>query len=64
MLNMKVIEDYKRENNLSTTQFCKKCGISIATYRKIEKGETHLRLKPILKIITTIKCKCDDFLGI
>lgn len=48
-----VIESYIGENFLSYTAFCKRCGISIATFNKIRRGED-VRLNALIKISQTI----------
>lgn len=38
-INVTMIENYRKENNLTKTSFCKLCKISVSTYNKILKGE-------------------------
>ena len=48
--NIDLINNYIRSNNLSKTQFCKKCGISTYILKKIYSCNMHIGIKIWLKI--------------
>lgn len=60
-LNLKPIEEFIKINNLSKTQFCKKCGISVQALNNLS-GRTRVTI--LFKILEFTKIKCDDILKI
>ena len=48
--NIKLIEDYIKNNKLSKKEFCKLCGIGKPILRKILKNQQNLRLSALFKI--------------
>lgn len=48
-VNTKIIEDYRKENQLSVTKFCKLCQITPGTYKKIMSNES-FNIKALFKI--------------
>lgn len=56
------IEEYIRKNNLSTTAFCKKCGITQCSYKKIMSGSCKMQISTFMRIIYEIKVLPTDVL--
>lgn len=52
---LNVIDNYLKIHNLSKTQFCKLCGISMKTLKKIYADCGHIKLKTFLKILNVIQ---------
>lgn len=51
LINVKVFENYMKENNLNKTQFCKLCGIGLSTFNKlITNNYKHLSTMVLCKI--------------
>lgn len=61
-IRTEIIENYRKENNLTISAFCKKCGISHKTYYRIMQGHTNIRLPPIIKILNTMNILCSDII--
>lgn len=63
-LNIDLIRDFIKYNDLSVSEFCKMCKINKATYYKLIKGECDCRFDTALKIVDTLGVSLDLFLGI
>lgn len=59
-----LIENYRKENNLTVHRFCKKCDISEQTYYKFMNGQLNLRLSIILKILRTMNVRAGDIIEV
>ena len=60
-----LIDNYRKEHNLTVEQFCKECHISKNTYYKFIKSRlSELKAEALFKIAKTTKLRCDDLLGI
>lgn len=59
VINIDLILEYIKQNNLSKTQFCKKCKVSPVTFNKILKGDKDVQFKSILKIAIVMRCRLD-----
>ncbi|MBR2614855.1 MAG: helix-turn-helix transcriptional regulator [Clostridia bacterium] len=59
-LNTKPILNYLEKNNLSKTDFCKKCNISLQTLNNILTGK-NFKFKTLFKIARQIDCYIKDF---
>ena len=55
--NTKLIDDYINENNLTKTEFCKKCGISKYHLAQIYKYNYNINVLVMKRIITVINVK-------
>lgn len=54
--NVELINRFLGENNITKTKFCKGCGISYSTLRKLEKQDfMNLTLIPVFKIARFMK---------
>lgn len=49
VIKTKIFENYKKENSLSKTKFCKICGIGVDTFNRIVSRQ-NFRLKAILRL--------------
>ena len=65
MINIKkeLLEDFRKNHNMTLSQFCKFCDISTGTYRKLLSGKT-VRVKIISNICVATKITCFDLLGV
>ena len=64
-IKSELIDNYRKENNLTVAQFCKKCKISKNTYYNLMKSQVNdMRLETLRKIAEITKLRCDDILGI
>lgn len=54
LINTKIIESYRKENNLSIAKFCRTCGISTSTYKRIIANK-NFKLNALFKIAKIIK---------
>lgn len=61
-INVKIIEDYIKNNNLSKTKFCKMCGISLYNLNKILKNDLTVKIIPLLKVIKYIDISSCDLI--
>ena len=53
-INVKIIEFYLKENNLSISKFCRLCKISTDTYKRIMTNK-NFKLNAIYKIAKVLK---------
>ena len=49
-VNTEMIKSYMKDNNISKTQFCKTCKISIGTLNKILSGDMNFAINALWKI--------------
>lgn len=49
-VNVNLIYNFIKSNNLTKTQFCKLCKINYATFTKILKGQYNFRINALFKI--------------
>lgn len=61
-IKTEVIDNYRKKNNLTVEQFCKKSGISYGTYRRLIQQQTRIRLTVIIKVLNTINIKSSDLI--
>ena len=59
-LNIKIIEDYIRTNNLTIKDFCKQCNISVSTFYRIIQGKD-FNLLSLFRIAKTINLPIHKF---
>ena len=59
-----LIEAFKKQNNLSTTAFCKLCNICLSTYKRIFSQNGKISARYIVRIIKVLKISLDSFLYI
>lgn len=58
-----VIDKYRKENNLTVEQFCKKCNISKNAYYKFMKSQlTMVKIDVLYNIAVTLNVLCKDLL--
>lgn len=55
LIKTEIIENYLQENNLSKTKFCKMCGISHSTFRKIMDNDSNSSLVALFKVVKVMK---------
>ena len=60
MVNIEPIESFIKKNKMSKKTFCRLCGISYGTYRKLENGKTNFSSITILKIALFCGCRISD----
>lgn len=53
-INAKMIESYRKENNLSIAKFCMLCGISPSTYRRVIANKNY-KIDSVYKISKILK---------
>ena len=62
MFNSKLLVDFIKKNNLSKTQFCKECGITLYALNKLLGPHADkTRIPVILKVACYTNIKVDDF---
>ncbi len=61
-VKVEVLDSYRKDNNLTIEQFCKKCGISQKSYYKFVNGQLHIRITVFLKILRTMNIKPRDII--
>lgn len=62
--NIKLIDNFLKENNLTKTEFCKRCKISKYSLSKIYKNDFNIDIVVIIKISYAINQKpCDLFIN-
>lgn len=61
-MNIKLIDDYIKNNNLTKKAFCEKCGISLYTLNNLYKNKS-TRVSKIIKVIIVLGCSAKDFFG-
>ena len=59
--NKKAILDYIEKENISKTEFCKRCKIGFKTLNKVLLNDADINLKPIFKIVRFINIKPSEF---
>ena len=64
MINTKLIDNFLKENNLSKTQFCKLCNISLQTLKNVYLSNNKISVKPIVKLALTMKVRLKDLIGV
>lgn len=57
-----LIEKYRKENNLSVEQFCKKCDITKYSYYKFMKSQLNISMRVLYNIAVTTNLYCRDLL--
>lgn len=62
-VNVKLIQNYIKENNLSQKEFCEKCGIDVGTLKRMFKG-TNSRLTSLLKVRVVMGVTLDSLLNL
>ncbi|MBR2614659.1 MAG: helix-turn-helix transcriptional regulator [Clostridia bacterium] len=60
-INNKIIYDFMKKENLTKTQFCKKCNISLFTFNKLVSQQTNFSLTTIFKIARVMNVSIKDF---
>lgn len=61
-INSDKIKNYIKSNNLTPTTFCKKCGISFYSFKKIMKGSCKIRIGTFLRVVKMLKVLPTDLL--
>lgn len=54
-LKTEIIENYIKENNLTKTEFCRGCKVSLYLFNKIMKGYLNFDVRILLRIARLIK---------
>lgn len=54
------LNNYRKENGLSLTAFCKKCGIGINTYNKMVNNDMNYRTTALFKVARTMEIQIKD----
>ena len=62
--NYEIIIEYMNKNNLSKTQFCKQCKISIYTLNKMLNGNLNINSLLGLKVYNLLNIKFNDLIKI
>ena len=62
--NYEIIIEYMNKNNLSKTQFCKQCNISIYTLNKMLNGNLNINSLLGLKVCKLLNIKFNDLIKI
>gem|GEM_PF-2341070 len=60
MVNIEYIKSFIKKNKMSKKTFCRLCGISYGTYRKLENGKTNFSSITIRKIALFCECRISD----
>ena len=55
-INVNKIYAYLKENDISKTEFCKKCKISPETFNALINNSKNTQLKAVFKIAREMKC--------
>lgn len=50
-IKTELITNYIKQNNLTIKEFCEKCQISQHTYYRIMKGNTHINIRIMYRIL-------------
>ncbi len=61
-INVKIIDDYIKINNLSKAKFCKLCNIGAKTLNKFYNNDLTLTIKPLLKVIKVLNISSCDLI--
>ena len=62
--NIALIENYMKQNNLTKTDFCRACKISVYSLRRIYEGYTKIRVTTLIKIVQFLHVRIKDFINI
>lgn len=62
-LNVKLIQNYIKKNNLSQKEFCEKCGIDVGTLKRMMCG-ANARLTSLLKVRAVMDVTLDSLLNL
>lgn len=57
---LELIEEYRKNNNLSKKEFCDKCGIAYQSLQKINYKNYKYRIEAITKIAKTLNIEISD----
>lgn len=60
-LNINLITNYIKNNNLTIKQFCTMCNISLYTYKTLIKCQ-NIKISKLVKIVKIIGCSLDSML--
>lgn len=63
-VNTELIDNYRKENNLTVKQFCKKCDITKYAYYKFMKSQLNIPISILYNIVVTTNLYCKDLLEI
>lgn len=59
-INSKLLEDFMKENNLTSSQFAQNCNISAYKINQIMSGKCYIKVDTIVKICSYTKIKAND----
>ena len=62
-INTYLIINYIEKHNLTKTQFCQNCNISLYLLNKILKGEKIIKITPFIKIVLYMKITLKDLIN-
>lgn len=57
-----IITNYRKENNLTIKQFCRKCKISAAVYYKIMHNQLNVRASAVVRVAKELNVRLDDLI--
>lgn len=60
LVNVDLIKEHIKTNNLTKREFCKQCNISVSTLYKILQGKTNFDLVFIFRIAKSMKVEVKD----
>lgn len=63
-INTELIENYRKEHNLTIKEFCKKCGITQTSYYKLMRNELNIRITTYVKILNAMNVYSDEMLNV
>lgn len=64
VININLIKDYIKDNNLTNPEFCKLCKISALTFERIMKDDLEVDLTAIFRISRILDVRlCEMFNG-
>lgn len=50
LYNVKLIEDFMKENRITKTEFCKRCGLDLGTLDRVLLGHVNMRVQALIKL--------------
>ena len=62
-VNIELITNYLKENNLSKTKFCKVCNVSIKTLNKILSGNLNFIIHLLFRIVNVLNIEFYEILS-
>lgn len=64
IIKTELIQKYIEENNITKTNFCKQCKISISTLNLLLKNKAKTKIETLIKISKSTKITIDELLGL